>query len=305
MHLKKVLTPELVLGLRGEKARLKLYETALKEITSIGGKQGGILATPEFLTLDPITQGHLALAFKFKNENKKQVYHVGHDFLTGISTIRKDFPFEFLPERFLAYFSFAENTFQESSVSGHRQNVRGGFVGILPWAETSISPSLVTDEKMKVLWISYDMEPVKELEEKAKEPLLFTAMILMPLLEKNIHEVLEGQDTMPDAVQITDYTVFRTLLNLALYIHSSDPDLLPLKTTSNLSIRERKALHNKTGATNHCLIPVTLVSWNYKTPKTFHVDSTLVASHFRWQRYGENFSKVKLILIGEHERHFK
>lgn len=296
-----MLTPEKVLGLRGTKDELEGYALALDLIQSVGGEEGGVKVDPYFFSLDTVIQSHLALAYKFKHFKGKKVFHVGCDFARGISEIKKDIPLELLPERFMAYFSFEEGTFFET-VGGKKKNVNGGFIAILPAKETPILLEGDVKADTKVIWMSYDLNADNKNEGDLN---LSVACLSMPATEKHLHKVLEEQHQYAGTEKIKNFEIFRCLLNLTLYVHTKDPDLLPLRTVEKLSHSERKKQHEVVGATNHCLLPVTLVSWNYKKPISYSKDETMVSGHFRWQRFGKNFLQVKLIFIEEHQRHFK
>lgn len=95
------------------------------------------------------------------------------------------------------------------------------------------------------------------------------------------------------------------IFNALLYIQSGDPDLReysPPQKPPGFKGRERswRKLHK-----DQSMYPMTLIGYGYKKPPMRYVDSTMVAGHFRWQPYGEGFSKIKLIWIETHERVYK
>jgi hypothetical protein len=86
-----------------------------------------------------------------------------------------------------------------------------------------------------------------------------------------------------------------------LYIQSGDPDLRAEPGIWSQSKKEKKVrIHNR----NHCRFDVVNVGYSYNGIR-YHIDEAAVSGHFRWQRYGENLSKVKLIWIDEHVRKYK
>ena len=85
-----------------------------------------------------------------------------------------------------------------------------------------------------------------------------------------------------------------------LYIKSGDPDLVNEDGYFPKTLKRKKILAS---LRNFCPFDVTNVGYSFN--KTiFHIDSTNVVGFFRWQRYGPEFSLVKLIWINEHVRHF-
>ncbi len=90
-----------------------------------------------------------------------------------------------------------------------------------------------------------------------------------------------------------------------IYIFSANPDLReykPLPTGKDLVRRERD--RNTTENEKNGKWPMMLVGYDWKKPKTYHVDGTTVSGHFRWQPCGKNREDVKLIWIDEHHRSF-
>jgi hypothetical protein len=288
MRLTKILTPEIILGTRGPEHLIYEYKNTLSIIRGVGGIKGMVQIEPHagdwYQSLHISKSSAYELAWKFKNEGGR-VYHVGKDFAKGISEIDKDIPVDLFPERFLAYFSFAENTFVIDGMMA-----RGGFIFVGPWNETSLLEKPKNAER--VIWLSFDFD-TNDTPERLKY-----GSVLYPL-SSSIHRELK--DNTSQSVSGID----RALINLALYVSSTDPSLLPTKAQHQLSNSERKKFYNKYGVANLCTIPVILVSWNYSRPVTFNVESTTVSGHFRWQRHGPNNGLIKLIFIAEHERQYR
>ena len=97
--------------------------------------------------------------------------------------------------------------------------------------------------------------------------------------------------------------VIQYIVNVILYINSGDPDLRYLnkpkipKITKNVHKFHKKNKHKP-------LLDIIKVGFNYLKGIKYNVSSTVVRGHFRWQPHGEGRGLIKLIWIGEHERHF-
>jgi hypothetical protein len=299
VRLTKVITPELVLGTRGDEWSLDIYKQALSSISAVGP---GIFAGQNIQNLDQVMQSHFAMAWKFKKE-RPRVYHVGKDFTQAMSQIDRDIPIDRLPERFFAYISFPEKTLYPED--GPNEEVRGAFIFIGPAKET-FGPQEI--DKEKVVWISVDMDAPPDIKNKSHEGFLNLRSFLMNIDKSITHTLQTAPDLDDEHGRIettTDRRVLRTLINLAIYIHSAEPELLPTRAVQDHSNSDRKRFFEKHGVANHCTVPVTMISWNWQKPRIYNVDSTLVESYYRWQRCGPGFSQVKLILVNAHERHYK
>jgi hypothetical protein len=96
----------------------------------------------------------------------------------------------------------------------------------------------------------------------------------------------------------------RYIFNIILYIYSGEPDLRLLKgKVSKKKPKDLKKWHRKHRDMSQ--VDVTLVGFNFKKPKQYTVDGTIVTGHWRWQPYGPERQLVKLIWIDSHERSFK
>jgi len=300
MRLTKILLPEIIKGTRGPEDAIRFYEKMTGMIDEVGPHGLRVNDTRLAQSFDQVMQSNFALAWKYKNQGAR-TYHIGRDFANAMVNVKKEIPLDLLPERFFAYFSFPENTFTDVEEGA----VAGGFIFIGDRSETIIRENANLDygPMKKVVWINYII-PAKH---PAKENAPFTldmkcAGLVMPL-DEGIQKALEAPQ-LPNVGEAPT-EVCRAFINLAIYINSLNPDVLPTKPIQDQSNSKRKEFYTKHGVANHCTVPVTFVSWNYKKPVTYSVDSTMVSSHFRWQRCGPGFSQVKLILIDEHERHFK
>ena len=92
------------------------------------------------------------------------------------------------------------------------------------------------------------------------------------------------------------------LLKILAYIHSGQPDIREFKNelryrgNSSKVVKKDQLLSQEN---------IHLVGYNWKKAPIYHIDSTRVSGHFRWQRYDKGLSKVKLTWINEHQRCFR
>jgi hypothetical protein len=89
-----------------------------------------------------------------------------------------------------------------------------------------------------------------------------------------------------------------------VYLGSGDPDLrefrAPRPTTQNPKKLKRWFKEHE----NKSLVDMTLVGFTWKKPRIYQVGETLVTGHPRWQPWGPGKTKVKLIWIEPHVRHY-
>lgn len=94
------------------------------------------------------------------------------------------------------------------------------------------------------------------------------------------------------------------ILKCLLYIQSGEPDLRHLKSRKH-TMNDRKWKQFSTANKNESALDWTLVGYDFKKPKTYSVDQTIVVGHYRWQPYGTGLEKVKLVWIHSHLRTYK
>lgn len=93
----------------------------------------------------------------------------------------------------------------------------------------------------------------------------------------------------------------RFVIKCLLYIESGEPDL----KREGLLAKTRKAKKHRSFRHGEFFpYPIVRVGYSFHN-KRWHVDSTMVSGHFRWQPYGPGLKQVKLIWIEEHERKYK
>jgi len=121
-------------------------------------------------------------------------------------------------------------------------------------------------------------------------------------LEKTFLEAVERASRF-DEVPHNNKDFIKFVLKCLVYIDSGDPDLRDYKAPKNdKNIKGRSWVRaNK----NNSLLDMTLVGYNHKKNNLRHVDSSIVSGHYRWQRCGKGFSKVKLVFIEEHNRKYE
>jgi len=115
--------------------------------------------------------------------------------------------------------------------------------------------------------------------------------------EMGFTKVKEDGDTLKENVQ--------RVMNCIIYINSQEPDLQKTVPDFNLTVKRKRELAEKGMGLNEFALPIINVSWNYKKPTIYNMDSSFVETHPRWQPCGPNRSQVKLIWVKEHERHYK
>ena len=149
--------------------------------------------------------------------------------------------------------------------------------------------------------------------------------ILVPIYNKdgdnyghdNIRLFLKDEDTIEQAI-VRSFEQFahcgvRTgfsrglieyVLKCLVYIHSGDPDLREFRPTPKPESKAKPKHQRRWLRENFFPIPITLIGFDYKKPRQMSVDSTWIDTFQRWQPYGPNLSKVKLIWVKPHERHY-
>lgn len=99
--------------------------------------------------------------------------------------------------------------------------------------------------------------------------------------------------------------VVEFVLKCLVYIDSGNPDLREYRAPRTPKTENVKKLRRWTRQhDNLSLLDMTLVGYDFKKPREYQVGETLVTGHFRWQPYGENRSKVKLIWIEPFTRQY-
>lgn len=303
MKFSKILHPETALGLRGDEMLRIAYPSFLKQVSfkaDAANPYDRGYRVDEILNTDHIFAGHICLVWRFFEE-KAPIYHSGKEFTQALMKVDREIPVDLLPKRFCAYFSFPEGV-----VFDDEEEVQGAYVFIGPSYETTVRQDGTyggLDEP--TLWVSYITKaghPTNCLAPLAKEKVgkILSELPCDDFILENGKMVHKHRGT----IAIRD-SVYRIIVNLVLYVNSIDCDLVGAPPVRKLKPAEKKERTRRGEIMNQCSLPVTFVSWNYKTEKSFHIDSTTVDTHMRWQRCGKENSQCKLIWVRAHERHFK
>jgi hypothetical protein len=327
MKISKLIHPELVLGTRGSEALTKSYRNMIEKIDFNPEVGCFSVRDTNWQYFDSNLKEHLMLTWKFKKEyrttQKPGIYYVPAPFTEAISKLDRNIPVDLLPERFFAYFAFADGAMQDE-----KDEVQGAYVFVGPANESCLAKEY--HYSGKVIWISYVCKDMVEDREnpdyyptigvqEGKPPLLMNFLsiskLLVPVTDKKISKLIEDvpildfQSTKhtddPEADEIARNRVFRTLINLSLYVNSIDADLVKAPLTVDLSHKQKAKRRDAGKPINECTVPLTLVSWNYERPRQYSVGSAWIDTHQRWQRCGPEHKQVKLIWVAPHERHYK
>jgi len=91
------------------------------------------------------------------------------------------------------------------------------------------------------------------------------------------------------------------IVKALIYIESGEPDLRP--EFKECSAKNPGSIRKF--VKDHCPYEIVRVGYSYNKERFYHKGTTQVVGHFRWQPCGHARSRVKLIWIDEHERHYK
>jgi hypothetical protein len=292
----KVLHPEMILGLRGDPINQKLTNLLCNKIW-YHPEQGYVVGFDS--SWDPSSSFHdsIVMSWKFretwKTKDRPGVYHSGKDFLKALSKIDREIPIDLLPERFLGYFSFPENTIWDGN-----DWIQGCYVFIGPPNETPLKKGY-WPESEKVFWAVYisQADPAK--------PVLEVARILIDLRKEKFSDLAASYPAFGDPKSMADTNVFRLALNLVMYVNSINRDLIEAPPVRLMKPAEKKDRTKRGELINQCTVPITLISWNYQHPRVYTKESSWVDTFMRWQRCGPGNTQLKLIWVTPHSRHYK
>lgn len=311
MRFTKVLHPEIVLGLRGDKKAIGLYKFMHEAISYdevVGAyainlpanldkhnitRQNAIMLL-KILKADPTTFKHHVITKDFVVE-KGKAYHIGKDFAEALLNIDKDVPVDVLPESFIGYFNFADG-----AVSDDYGPIKGGYVQIgtntekvtrlvgVPVGQKFVAMTYLNENgAVSSAGFALTKEKVNELINKVGK----TKDMNLGLVKK-----ADGvsEDTRDDC--------YRLLLNAVVYLFSQNNDVEMTMPWAHYG-RSKEDLKTTDDTINECTIPVHVLYKSYTRQQ--HVDSTWVSAHFRWQRCGIGLTQVRLTAISAHERTYK
>lgn len=290
MRLNKILHPEMILNKRGPEHVRNFFYNTVRKIEF--PKEGGGAIVPESVgRLNQSEHRSLTLMRRWQIDNGK-VYHVSKDFLLALSGIERGVCLDYLPERFVAYISFADEAIYDDA-----DEVVGAYVYVGPAKYTSLRDDYVDK---KALWIAYickNLAVGTTCVELKQGEMLEDA--LKSFEEDGGHGIVATKDARKRVM------VHNTILNVVMYIHSQEPKVQRIPASQEISHRKASELANQTGLRNECTLPVTFVNWNYAKQRVYTTEKTWVESFPRWQRCGPGLSQIRLIWVAEHERHYK
>lgn len=240
---------------------------------------------------DPSLLRFISMA-KIHLTQKHSTYHICKDFFEVLFDLRdRGITSGYLPDEFVGYFSLPPDGIKDSVgdyVDGlyvvvrrfNKGGLRSIFSGSQP--EHFVSISYICEprktQNISVGWISVQLKD-KELIGEA--------------IDKALGEIPD-REFQSKLVQLA--------INLTLYIHSSDPELLKLTPTHDATVAVKKK-YEVGGMSNGCTIPVIAINWGYKLKDIIGEEvTTHVRGHFGWRLCGVGRSQVKLSWIREHER---
>jgi hypothetical protein len=298
MKFSRIVHPEILVGKRGNEIGRECIKTATSLIKI---KSGGLIISASnqlekevasLLEKDSIFLKFTILCKLFKESNSP-IYHLGKEFTQTLQKIDKEIPVDILPERFLAYFSFAEN-----SVFDDEGEVEGGYVCIDLGSKLGMNNEYADKRIISLSYIS-----------KSSFPLGPIGALTVPLEGKKVTELANGvivEDFLPPEGKADPkkrHDVFKVLINSVIYLFSENPEIekaLPINQTG-LSSNELKRRNKVINLTS---LPIIFVNRNYKRTGTYSVDSTWIESFPRWQRCGPSNSRVRLVFVSPHERKY-
>lgn len=248
------------------------------------GEQGLFVAMAQ----DINTCRFLLNAEIFRKKNEGRVHVFGSKFLKALSRMDVELRPELLPPRFTAYFAFKDDVLADRD----GDKLIGAYVIITPISEFPSDKVKGTD-----LMLHLTVVP-----ESGVDLLTFgnpTSLTVGLTFGQKFSDVMTRFSVK------SDEAVFRTIVNAVMYLHSLSPDVTHLKPVRYQTSREQRDTRRSGMELNNSPYDMVYVSWNYGKDIVYSKDSTVVRTHLRWQPCGPAFSQTKLIMVQEHERHFK
>lgn len=99
--------------------------------------------------------------------------------------------------------------------------------------------------------------------------------------------------------------IFRTFLNLSMYVHSLSPDVSELKPRRDMTKQDIRQSSSDSNNLRSETYPVVLLNWSFGQERSYGIESTIRSAHLRWQPCGPGRSQTKLVIVREHEMKFK
>jgi hypothetical protein len=290
MLIEKILHPESVLNLRGDKDFRKVIGLCLENVTYKVCEDGryGFLFTPGFGEMLPKLFGHWISAdqnfftvmmstLKLFVDSGAEVFRVSDGLMQAFGETKGTVKTNMLKKEKSIYVSFSEKYLSYGGVP-----LNGAYINCLKATTGWHYCIFVTCNR--------DIVPSSFINGK----------ILDGSIEETIEEVFSKYEKtdQSEAERAEWLKILKVCFNVLVYLESVDPEILALKPEIQMSKAE-KAQSKKAEHRNRCMIPVELLSWSYHGHDTINYtkDEWGRVGHFRWQPYGEGLSQVKLIWL--------
>lgn len=253
---------------------------------------------------------------RFRSDAQARVIRLNNEFYMALQKVRINDLASLLPQACAFYVSFEKPiTFSSVALSVKFQErannfddqVVGGYVVYSPAADDrpgEVVIQLINSDKSTSMGRMSVGLIVPLVRPSFEESFVETAKghQLSPLvkeIDKEIQEkVLAGVHSQLESIT--------GLVNACAYYYSLEPDVRHLAPAKEQ--KEKKKLAKTYGVPEEYVssyYPVTLLNWAYGRDRVYSVDKTWVDSYLRWQRCGPGLSQTKLIMVKEHERHYK
>lgn len=231
-----------------------------------------------------------------------EVFKTNVLFSKALSQVDRNLPLELLPDETCAYFVLPKGVFKINADSGVTVNPAGVYAFFSKnqlvsvrekgeekrtLRETPLVTILLVDEK------NNSLSPYSE--EMFLNSLTFTFLVDdggKIKIEESYRGFMERNEGLDK--------ILLFCLNAMLYSKSGDPDIDVLKPKNNKKKVRKKGKDRIVIDQDICTVEVKRLNWSYT--REYSVDQTFVNAHLRWQPYGPNRSKVKLITVKAHKR---
>lgn len=301
MQFNETLFPEIVLDKRGEKF---VRETYKKLFDLVNIEEAGTVVHDQKLKslfdTDVNFFRHVFTSKLCKITNFK-TYHVGGGFLGALSSLERDIPIDMLPEEFSGYINFAKN--QMSDDDGF---IEGAFVYIGKRGSEIFKRHNLNGKRC--LFITYVNNYIPGLGYKSGNLAIcleqFDKISEALTTYSAVDSLFNSQWKVDNEIALLRNKIYRTVINTVLYIHSEDPKIERVNPYIKGGKISKNQIRNSNGVINECSIPITFVHRLYEKQRVYNVDETFVESYPRWQRCGEGLTRIKLVWVKEHTRHY-
>jgi hypothetical protein len=274
MRFNKILHPEIALGKRGPKEVQAAYRSQLSDLRS--GKSFAIRENINSEQKSSI-EIHLRIIDLFERLSGK-IYHFNSSLAKELSEIRKNIPTDQISDG-CGYISFSEDILipnTDKLKEGCFNEPIKGFYFAIAYNESF---------KSRIIGFSFIFEN--------------RCWSFAHTIDKDLASIVQEKEINTEFWIQLLHLVFNTLI----YVHSETP-VFELARPHHTLNKSKKEIQRSGGIINECTLPVTFVHRNYHG-NFYNVEGCQVKGHMRWQRCGEQWSKVKLVWINPHERKYK